>query len=410
MGRQPHDRDFVVVGSSVKEMLSFGYKQVGSRFPVFLHSETKEEYALARTEKKTGVKHTDFSFDFSPEITLYQDCLRRDFTCNALALDEETGEITDFFGGKEDISNKIIRIIDKDNFKLDPLRILRAFRFAAVLGFEIEPETKEILRQMVADGMLQYLSPERVWAELEKVLQPVVDSAKFFEGLAEINALHQWFPELERLVNTAEQKKYHASENTFKHTMCALTRVREDNIIVKFAVLCHDVGKGITPESILPHHSMHEIRGLSLIRKFCNRLRVPKKYKDFALMFCKEHMKAGIVQNMKISKQFDFIRAISGRFQRSEYVDMFLRCFYADYYGEWVPSEYCNDEQFRESCEKIREIFGIMKGMKLKKLPEEDQKMLSEYEKKEFGEAYRQCMIKYLLNHLSDNKDDTVNL
>ena len=156
--KKPQDKDFVVVGSTVDEMLSLGYKQVGKDFPVFLHPKTNDEYALARKEQKTGNKHNEFSFDFSADITLYEDCLRRDFTCNAIAQDEETGEIIDYFNGQEDIKNKIIRIIDEQNFKLDPLRILRAYRFAAVLDFEIEPKTKEILRKMVADGMLKYLS------------------------------------------------------------------------------------------------------------------------------------------------------------------------------------------------------------------------------------------------------------
>ena len=233
IGVEPKDKDFVVVGSSIKEMLSLGYKQVGKDFPVFLHPVTGDEYALARTEYKIGDKHTDFKFKFSPDVTLYDDCFRRDFTCNAIAMNEETGEIIDYFNGRKDIENKIIRIIDEENFKLDPLRILRAYRFAAVLDFEIEPKTKEILKNMVKAGMLKHLTAERVWKETEKALQPGANSAKYFEGLAEIEGLDDWFLELKILLNTPEIKQYHISENTFKHTMRALSRVRNENTLTK---------------------------------------------------------------------------------------------------------------------------------------------------------------------------------
>jgi len=399
-GRQPNDKDFVVVGSSAEEMLRMGYKQVGKEFPVFLHPKTGEEYALARTEKKTGDKHTDFIFDFSPEVTLKQDCLRRDFTCNALALDEETGEITDFFGGLEDIKNRLIRIVDEKNFKLDPLRILRAFRFAAMLDFEIETHTKEVLRQMVNDGMLQHLTPERVWMELEKALQPFANSAKFFEGLAEIGGLHIWFPEMEALLNSPEQKKYHPSENTFRHTMCALTRVRDESSLVKWAVLNHDIGKGITPPEILPHHTGHDERGLSLISDICHRLKVPSNYKHFALLFCRHHMRIAKLPEMKLPKQYDLIKSVSGGFRDSRSLKMFLRCFYADYFGEWEQTEYSCPKVFDDICERANLIFNIMQGITLKDLPESCQKKILESKGKNIGLMYRECMIKYLAKHL----------
>jgi len=206
MQRQPNDKDFVVVGATCDEMKNLGFIQVGKSFPVFLHPQTKEEYALARRERKIGNGHADFEFDFAPDISLKEDCLRRDFTCNAIAKDEETGEIIDYFDGRKDIENKIIRIIDENNFRQDPLRILRACRFAATLDFEIEEQSKVVLRQMVAEGMLKHLSPERVWAETLKALQKGANSVKFFSILAEIGGLDDWWPEVRALVVALEQK------------------------------------------------------------------------------------------------------------------------------------------------------------------------------------------------------------
>lgn len=399
-GVPPHDKDFVVVGASVEEMLSLGYKRVGKEFPVFLHPQTRDEYTLARREKKTGDKHTDFVFNFAPDVSLYDDCLRRDFTCNALALDETTGEIIDYFNGRQDIENKIIRIIDEQNFKTDPLRILRAYRFAAVLDFDIEPRTKEILHQMVAAGMLKHLTAERVWKETRRALQKGANSAKFFAGLAEIGGLHGWFSELEKLVETPEIQKYHQSENTFKHIMCALTMVREDDDLIKWAVLNHDNGKGTTPLEILPHHNGHETRGLQLIEQISSRLKTPKEYCNFALLFCREHMRVGKFNNMRLSKQYDMVSSISDNFRNRKLLEMFLRCFYADYYGETKLNEYCNDADFQAICAAITEIYDIMEGITLKSLSETCQQNLARLKGKEFGQLYREYMLKYLQDKL----------
>lgn len=401
-GAKPHDKDFVVVGSTVDEMISLGYKQVGKDFPVFLHPETNDEYALARTERKTGNKHTDFAFNFSPNITLQDDCLRRDFTCNAIAQDEETGEIIDYFNGRQDIENKVIRIIDEENFKLDPLRILRAYRFAAVLDFEIEPNTKKILRQMVADGMLQHLTPERVWKEVQKALQPKANSAKFFEGLAEINGLHNWFPELEALLSSPEIKEYHISENTFKHTMCALTRVQDEDELTKWAVLNHDNGKGNTPKEILPHHHNHELRGIDLINQISDRLKIPNEYRNFALLFCREHMRICKFSDMRLSKQYDLVKEISNNFRNRKRLEQFLKCFYADYFGEEILNKYCSNEEFHNICDSITQIYNLLENANLRDLPEEYQKSLEKQQGPQFGIVYREYMIRYLKTKLNN--------
>lgn len=396
MGREPHDRDFAVVGATISEMRKLGYKQVGKGFPVFLHPQTGEEYALARTECKTGDKHTDFAFNFSPEVTLYDDCLRRDFTCNAIALDEDSGEMIDYFSGRQDIADKIIRIIDEKNFKLDPLRILRACRFAAVLDFSIEPHTKEILRQMVADGMMRHLTAERVWKETQKAMQQGANSAKYFEILSEIGGLKDWFAEIEALKNIPENKKYHKTENTFKHVMSALSLVQDGDELIKWAVLNHDNGKALTPLEILPHHYNHDVNGLDLVRKICNRLKVSNEYKDFALLFCQEHMRVAQFCKMKLSTQYDMVKKITDNFRNRTRLERFLKCFYADYFADPTVNAGHDNDEFEDICHNICAIFDIMEGVGLKELSEEQQNSLCRQSGEKFGVLYREYMLKYL--------------
>ena len=253
IGVEPHDQDFVVVGSTIEEMLQKGYKQVGKEFPVFLDI-MGNEVALARKERKIGDKHGDFEFQFDENVTLEEDVLRRDFTVNALAKDIKTGEIIDYVNGQQDIKLNRLRAVRPDTFIEDPLRVFRAARFSAQLNYEVEPLTKRLCWKMAQEGMLKHLSAERVWKELEKALQPNNCSEKFMEFLLEIKALEDWFPEFIDLANAKEQKKFHWSENSFKHTMIALSRVQDCSAKIKFAVLCHDLGKGNTPENILPKH------------------------------------------------------------------------------------------------------------------------------------------------------------
>ena len=399
LGVQAHDKDYVVVGSTPKEMISLGYKQVGKEFPVFL-DKNGNECALARTERKTGNKHTDFQFDFSPDITLEEDLRRRDARCNAIAYDEETNTFIDPFGGIDDIHNKVIRIIDENYFKLDPLRILRLCRFSATLDFEIEQNTLRILSDMVKDGMLEHLTPERVWKETEKALSKGAKSPLYFQHLLELNGLKEWFPELVDLSKAPEQLKYHASGNSFKHTMIALSRVQDCDIMVKFSTLCHDLGKGNTPADILPKHNDHDIRGLPLIDSLCDRLKVQNDYRNFAKLFCAEHMRIAKFNEMKLSKQYDLVKEISDNFKNSEKLENFLLCFYSDYFGEWVLSEYSNEEYFYSTCTKIRNIYNTMKGITLKDLPIEHQESLAKQKGEKFGLIYREYMLKYLRNKL----------
>lgn len=403
LGIEPHDRDYVVVGATVEEMLAKGFKQVGKDFPVFLDKDG-DEYALARKEKKIGDKHTDFEFQFDPSVTLEEDIRRRDISINGLAMDKN-GKIIDYVNGQEDIKNKIIRVIDENNFKLDPLRILRVARFYAQLkDFEVEPLTKRLCWKMVQEGMLKHLSAERVWKELEKALQPGYASHKFFEFLLEINALEDWFPEFLALSKAKEQKKFHWSENSFKHTMIALKRVQNESPLVKFITCTHDLGKSNTPEDILPKHIGHDIRGLDLIDALCDRLKAPNEYRDFAKIFCKNHMRCHKMGQMKLSKQYDLVKCLSRNFKDRQILDDFLKCAYADTFGEEVPSEYNDDSKFFSLCDRIRKIFDIMHGVNLETFDKKTQETLSRHSGEDFGKVYEFFKIKYLEEKIKEEE------
>jgi len=398
LGREPHDRDYVVVGSTIDEMLAKGYKQVGKDFPVFL-DEDGDEYALARKERKSGDKHGDFEFDFNSNVTLEEDVLRRDFTVNALAMDD-CGNVIDYVDGKYDIKPHLLRAVRPETFVEDPLRVFRAARFSAQLDFEVEPLTKRLCWKMTQEGMLKHLSAERVWKELEKALQPGYASHKFFELLLEIHALDDWFPEFVDLANAKEQKKFHWSENSFKHTMIALQRVRDCSPVVKFAVAVHDLGKGNTPEDILPKHIGHDLRGLALIDALCDRLKAPNEYRDFAKTFCKNHMRCHKMGQMKLAKQYDLVRCLSDNFKNGDILDDFINCTYADTFGEEVPSEYNDDSKFFAMCDRMRQIFNIMHGVNLESFDEKTQQMLMRHTGEDFGRVYTETKIRYLTNKL----------
>lgn len=415
MGRQPHDKDYVVVGSTVDEMLTKGFKQVGKDFPVFLN-ENGEEYALARKERKIGEKHGDFEFQFDPSVTLEEDLVRRDFTCNAIAsvhveIPFESGDAIksedkfyDPFNGYKDIKNKLLRAVRPETFVEDPLRVFRAARFSAQLNFEVEPLTKRLCWKMAQEGMLKHLSAERIWKELEKALQPGYASHKFFEFLLEINALEDWFPEFLALSKAKEQKKFHWSENSFKHTMIALKRVQDESPLIKFAVAVHDLGKSNTPEDILPKHIGHDLRGLDLIDALCDRLKAPNEYRDFAKIFCKNHMRCHKMGQMKLSKQYDLVKCLSRNFKDRQMLDDFLKCAYADTFGEEVPSEYNDDSKFFSLCDRMRKIFDIMYGVNLETFDKKTQETLSRHTGESFGKVYEFFKVKYLEEKMKEEE------
>lgn len=294
LNRDVTDRDWVVVGATAEQMLQQGFLQVGKDFPVFLHPETREEYALARTERKTGSGYYGFECNFDPSVTLEEDLQRRDLTINALAQDPD-GNIIDPFGGQNDIKQKILRHVSPA-FLEDPVRILRVARFAArfaPLGFTIAPETMELMRQMVIDGEVDTLVPERVWQEMLRALQEDMPEV-FFTTLRNCGALARIFPQLDRLWGVPQKPEYHPEIDTGVHVMMALQQSVKFTTKpeIRFAVLCHDLGKGVTPVDQLPSHHGHEERGVELIRSWCNKYRVPNNFRDLAIKVSRWHLHA----------------------------------------------------------------------------------------------------------------------
>lgn len=297
LGLPVKDRDWIVVGAIPSTLLSLGYQQVGKDFPVFLNPKTKEEYALARTERKASAGYTGFICDFSPTITLEQDLIRRDLTINAMAQSED-GEIIDPYGGKQDLENRILRHISL-TFSEDPLRVLRVARFAAryhSLGFKIASETLSLMAELAQSGELQHLTAERVWLETEKALNEK-NPEIYFETLHKTGALSVLFPEIDALYGMPNPVKHHPEVDSFIHTMLVLKQavnLTENNSIlnksaVRFTAICHDLGKALTPQNILPHHYGHEQAGIKPTRSLCKRLKVPSYFQELAELTCEFH-------------------------------------------------------------------------------------------------------------------------
>ncbi|HHF3698772.1 TPA: multifunctional CCA addition/repair protein [Haemophilus influenzae] len=297
LGLPVKDRDWIAVGTNPATLLSLGYQQVGKDFPVFLNPKTKEEYALARTERKSSAGYTGFICDFSPTITLEQDLIRRDLTINAMAQSED-GEIIDPYGGKQDLENRILRHISPA-FSEDPLRVLRVARFAAryhSLGFKIASETLALMTELALSGELQHLTAERVWLETEKALNEK-NPEIYFETLHKTGALSVLFSEIDALHGVPNPVKHHPEVDSFIHTMLVLKQavnLTENNPIlnksaVRFAAICHDLGKALTPQNILPHHYGHEQAGIKPTRSLCKRLKVPSYFQELAELTCEFH-------------------------------------------------------------------------------------------------------------------------
>jgi tRNA nucleotidyltransferase (CCA-adding enzyme) len=291
LGRPVKDQDWVVVGGTPEQMLAQGYQSVGADFPVFLHPKTKEEYALARIERKIGVGYTGFSCDASSEVSLEDDLMRRDLTINAMAMDDQ-GNIIDPYNGQQDLKDKLLRHVS-DAFIEDPLRVLRVARFAARyhdLGFSIAPETMALMQTIVANDELTALSAERVWQETARSLlesHPEV----YFENLRACGALAVWFPELDVLWGVPNPPKWHPEIDTGIHTMMVLQQAVKlsDKLSVRFASLVHDLGKGVTPAENWPSHRGHEKLGLELINTLCDRLKAPNECRELGLMVSEYH-------------------------------------------------------------------------------------------------------------------------
>ncbi|HEI8867021.1 TPA: multifunctional CCA addition/repair protein [Serratia odorifera] len=285
------DHDWVVVGATPEELLALGYQQVGRDFPVFLNPTTHEEYALARTERKSGQGYTGFVCHAAPDVTLEEDLLRRDLTINAIAQTTD-GELVDPYHGVDDLNARVLRHVSPA-FGEDPLRVLRVARFAARfahLGFTIAPETAALMRQMTDGGELSALTAERVWKETEKALQS--DNPQvYFQVLRDCHALQVLFPEIDALFGVPAPEKWHPEIDTGVHTLMTLAIAARlsPEIDVRFAALCHDLGKGLTPKEYWPHHHGHGPAGVRLVEQLCQRLRVPNPIRDLSRLVAEYH-------------------------------------------------------------------------------------------------------------------------
>lgn len=328
------ERDWLVVGATAETMLAQGYKPVGKDFPVFLHPETHEEYALARTERKTAPGYKGFAVDANPGVTLEEDLLRRDLTINAMAIDDE-GILADPFQGQRDLRDRILRHVSPA-FNEDPVRILRVARFAARyahLGFKVAEETRQLMQDMVESGEVDHLVPERVWAELYKALTEASPAA-FFQTLKDCGALAVIFPEIQALFGVPQPAKYHPEIDTGVHSLMALTQAAKlsDKPEVRLAALLHDLGKALTEPKYWPSHHGHERKGLPVLEQFCQRLRVPKTVKSLCAQVMEYHTHCHRVLELRPDTLTEMLQNI-GAFKADNQLPEFLLACEADARG-----------------------------------------------------------------------------
>ena len=331
LGLPVKDRDWVVVGATPEAMTTLGYKIVGADFPVFLHPETREEYALARTERKSGQGYKGFTVYAGPDVTLEQDLARRDLTINAMAEDAG-GRLIDLFGGAADLKRGILRHV-APAFAEDPLRVLRVARFAARFGYPVAHETQALMRTLVEAGEIETLVAERVWSELDRALaeqQPV----RFFEVLRECGALQRLLPELDALFGVPQPPEHHPEIDTGVHTLMVLAQAARlsADARVRCAALLHDLGKGTTPASEWPKHIGHEERGAALVRDICRRLRVPNEYRDLAVLVARFHTHCHRAAELRDATLLETLEALDA-FRRPERVEGFVCACEADFRG-----------------------------------------------------------------------------
>ena len=350
------ENDWVVVGSSPEEMVELGYQPVGQDFPVFINTKSGEEYALARTERKSGHGYQGFAFHTAPDVSLEDDLIRRDLTINAMAEDHD-GSIIDPHGGQQDLANKVLRHVS-DAFTEDPLRVLRVARFAARyhhLGFSIAPETLQLMTEISASGELQHLVAERVWKETDRALcerSPDI----YIQVLRDCGALALLFPEVEKLFGVAQRADYHPEVDTGIHILMSLQQAARlsDSSPIRFSVLVHDLGKGITPDHVLPSHSGHEARGLPLVKDVCDRLKVPNEHRQLAMVVTEFHLLCHKAFELKPETILKLLKAI-GALKSSSRLDDFLTCCEADARGRtgFEDRDYPSSAYLRQAREIV---------------------------------------------------------
>ena len=383
------EKDWLVVGATPQEMISQGYRQVGKDFPVFIHPESGEEYALSRTERKSGHGYKGFDFYSAPDVSVEQDLLRRDLTINAIAQDVESGQIIDPYHGQRDLEQRILRHVS-GAFVEDPLRVLRVARFTAQLhsfDFKIAEETKQLMLKIVRDAEMQYLVAERVWQELEKSLATSAPE-QFIKVLRDCGALAELFPELDRLFGVPNPAYWHPEVDTGVHTMMALQKAAEltEDKAIRFATLVHDFGKGLTPMSMWPSHIGHGERGLASIKDFCKRYPVPTQYSDLALLVSRVHIQCHKCEELSAIELLTILEQ-ADVFRRPERFEKLLCACHADANGR---TGHENDDYTQR--EFLKKVFEAAKKASVKN---------ADLSGKEFGEALRLERLKAVEEFLS---------
>ncbi len=351
------DRDWVVVGATPEEMLAAGFRPVGKDFPVFLHPQTQEECALARTERKTAPGYAGFAFHAAPDVTLEEDLARRDLTINAMAKGED-GRLIDPYGGGADLEARVFRHVGPA-FVEDPVRILRVARFAArFTDFSVAPETLTLMREMVANGEVDALVPERVWQELSRGLMAVQPS-RMFEVLRECGALGRLLPELDRLWGVPQRAEYHPEIDTGVHVMMVVDTAarRGHELPVRFAALLHDLGKGTTPKDEWPRHIAHEARSVKLAETVCARLKVPADCRDLAVLAARYHgdiHRAAELRPDTIVRLFEKTDAL----RRPQRFEQLLQACAADFNGRlgWEERPYPAPERLNRALAAVQAV------------------------------------------------------
>lgn len=359
LGYPYKEKDWVVVGATVADMIAAGYQQVGKDFPVFLHPETREEHALARTERKTAAGYKGFAVHASPDVTLEEDLIRRDLTINAIAQDE-AGDYIDPYHGIEDINNKILRHVS-DAFVEDPVRILRVARFMARythLGFSVASETMALMKTMVTNGEVDALVAERVWQEMEKALSEKTPTA-FITTLRDCGALQRILPELDCLFGVPQPAEHHPEIDTGIHTLmvlqqaCLLSKASD----VRFAALVHDLGKGTTPKEEWPNHLEHEARGAKIVVKVCQRLRIPNEFRDLAERTAHYHLHYHRALELKPSTVVKTLEQLDA-YRKPDRFEKFLLACEADARGRpgFENKEFPQGDFFRQALSVSKDV------------------------------------------------------
>jgi tRNA nucleotidyltransferase (CCA-adding enzyme) len=353
------ENDWLVVGATPEKMVELGYLPVGNDFPVFIKPDTGEEYALARTERKSGHGYGGFTFHAAADVSLEEDLVRRDLTINAMAEDGE-GQLYDPYNGQADLDKKILRHVS-EAFTEDPLRVLRVARFAARyhhLGFTIAPETMELMTAIASSGELDYLVAERVWKETDRALGERSPDI-FIDVLRQCGALDVLFPEVSRLFGVPQRADYHPEIDTGIHTLMALQQsVRlSDSSKIRFSVLVHDLGKGITPDHVLPSHRGHEARGVPLVNDVCDRFKVPNDVRQLALVVTEYHLMCHKAQELKPETIVNLLKGV-GALKSRERLEDFILCCEADARGRtgFEDREYPSSDYLRAALDGISDI------------------------------------------------------